>query len=71
MFKPLFCGLFAAMALTVSAQDSFGLVEQVPANPDNEPAPVHPIPHPRQVKWMETEFYGFFHYGMNTFTNLE
>ena len=71
MLKPLFCGLLAAMAVTASAQDSFGLVNQVPANPDNEPAPVHPIPHPRQVKWMETEFYGFFHYGMNTFTGLE
>ncbi|MDE6229510.1 MAG: alpha-L-fucosidase, partial [Muribaculaceae bacterium] len=71
MLKPLFCGLLAAMAVTASAQDSFGLVNQVPANPDHEPAPVHPIPHPRQVKWMETEFYGFFHYGMNTFTGLE
>lgn len=71
MLKPLFCGLLAAMAVTASAQETFGLVSQVPANPDNEPAPVHPIPHPRQVKWMETEFYGFFHYGMNTFTGLE
>ena len=40
-------------------------------NPDNIPAPVHPIPHPRQIKWQETEFYAFFHYGMNTYTNLE
>lgn len=47
------------------------LVSQTLSNPDNEPAPVHPVPHPRQLKWMETEFYAFFHYGMNTFTNQE
>ena len=40
-------------------------------NPDNAPAPCHPIPHERQILWNETEFYAFFHYGMNTFTGLE
>ena len=40
-------------------------------NPENEPRPVHPLPHPRQVMWQETEFYAFFHFGMNTFTNRE
>lgn len=35
------------------------------------PAPVHPVPHERQIKWMETEFYAFFHYGMDTFTGEE
>lgn len=54
-----------------SDPDRFGLIQQDLDNPDNEPAPVHPVPHPRQVKWMETEFYAFFHYGMNTFTNKE
>ena len=47
------------------------LISEVPANPENEPAPVHPLPHPRQVKWMQTEFYAFYHYGMNTFTDKE
>lgn len=71
MLKPILYGLFAAMAVTASAQDTFTLKTEVPANPDNEPAPVHPIPHERQVLWNETEFYAFFHYGMNTFTGLE
>ena len=40
-------------------------------NPDNAPAPCHPVPSERQILWNETEFYAFFHYGMNTFTGLE
>ena len=66
----LLCGL-SMFALQGSAQSTFELVDEVPANLDNEPAPVHPLPHPRQVEWMRTEFYGFFHYGMNTFTANE
>ena len=38
---------------------------------DNAPAPVHPLPTQRQLLWQETEFYAFFHYGMNTYTDLE
>ncbi|MBQ2434763.1 MAG: alpha-L-fucosidase [Bacteroidaceae bacterium] len=53
------------------AQTSLSLIEQSLPNPDNEPVPVHPVPHPRQLKWQETEFYAFFHYGMNTYTGRE
>ena len=53
------------------AQSGFQLIDTPLSNPDNEPAPVHPIPHERQMKWQETEFYAFFHYGMNTYTGLE
>ncbi len=71
MLKPLFLGLLTSMSVMASAQETFSLKNEVLPNPDNEPAPVHPVPHDRQVKWMETEFYAFFHYGMNTFTNKE
>ncbi|TNE58070.1 MAG: glycoside hydrolase family 29 (alpha-L-fucosidase) [Bacteroidetes bacterium] len=30
-----------------------------------------PKPSPAQLRWHETEFYLFFHFGPNTFTNLE
>ncbi len=68
--------LLFALGITVlpsdmKAQNDFQMVTQELSNPDNEPAPVHPVPHPRQLKWQETEFYGFFHYGMNTYTGLE
>lgn len=47
------------------------IVPESPSNPDNVPAAVHPVPHERQLKWQETEFYAFYHYGMNTYTGLE
>ena len=52
------------------AQD-FQMVSQELERPDNAPLPCHPVPHERQILWNETEFYAFFHYGMNTFTDLE
>ena len=55
--------LAALLPLHVNAQ--FELKSETPSNPENVPAPVHPIPHERQLKWQETEFYAFFHYGMN------
>jgi alpha-L-fucosidase len=67
---PFLC-VCAALALAPRASAQLTLENQVLANPDNEPAPVHPVPSPRQLLWNETEFYGFFHFGMNTFTGLE
>jgi len=55
----------------VAYAQSFVLRTQTLANPDNEPTPVLPVPTERQMKWQETEFYAFFHYGMNTYTGLE
>ena len=63
--------LMAAVPQSVSAQGDFTLVNEAPSNPDNIPAPVFPVPTDRQLKWNETEFYAFFHYGMNTYTGNE
>ena len=61
----------AAMPQAVCAQGTFTLEEQRASNPGNEPAPVFPVPSERQYKWMQTEYYAFFHYGMNTYTGKE
>ena len=61
--------LLAWAPLAATAQ--LPLRELTLSNPENEPLPVHPLPTERQVRWNETEFYAFFHYGMNTYTGLE
>ena len=53
------------------SQGTFKMKQQALPNPDNEPVAVFPVPSERQMKWQETEFYAFFHYGMNTYTNRE
>lgn len=35
------------------------------------PDPYGPLPSSRQLKWHEMEFYGFIHFGVNTFKNAE
>ncbi len=71
IFHALLAAGGCCMPLHSSAQSEFKIEQQTLTNPDNEPVPVHPIPHERQMKWNETEFYAFFHYGMNTYTGLE
>lgn len=53
------------------AQSEFKMVSQQLTNEENEPLAVHPVPNERQIQWQETEFYAFYHFGMNTFTNQE
>lgn len=35
------------------------------------PKPVLPIPNAHQMEWQEMEFYGFIHFSINTFTDVE
>ena len=60
--------LTVAMPDTIQAQSQFKLVEESVTDVDNTPLPVFPVPSERQLKWNETEFYAFYHYGMNTYT---
>lgn len=53
--------LLALAALFVSCDSSSQLA----------PDPVQPIPSERQLSWQDMEFYGFVHFNMNTFTNME
>ena len=60
-----------SFALLPAMAQSFQFKTETLSNPDNAPAPCHPVPTDRQVLWNETEFYAFFHYGMNTYTGEE
>ena len=70
-FTSSLLGLLAAGLVCLPAPAQ-GLFEQLDfPDPDNTPAPVFPVPSQRQVEWMKMEFYGFSHYGYNTFLGKE
>ncbi|MDO4715679.1 MAG: alpha-L-fucosidase [Bacteroidales bacterium] len=72
-FYPKLLSIALMLPIGAVAQTSAGLqvVEQTLQDPENQPRPVFPIPSKRQMMWHETEYYAFFHYGMNTYTGLE
>ncbi len=63
--------VLSLLALPLGLRAQLTITQTSYSPEDNEPLPVHPLPTDRQVKWNETEFYAFFHYGMNTYTGLE
>jgi len=47
------------------------LISSYLAGAQENPDPVDPLPSQRQLDWHEMEYYGFVHFNMNTFTNME
>jgi alpha-L-fucosidase len=62
--------LLVCIPMTIKGQ-TMTIVQEDYQQKDNAPRPVFPLPSERQMAWHETEFYAFFHYGMNTFTGKE
>lgn len=63
--------LLAGSAFFVLTANAQNFQDQTLPNEGNTPSLVFPVPNERQMAWFETEFYGFSHYGPNTFVGSE
>ena len=43
----------------------------IPSNAANPPAPYGAVPTEQQIQWQRMEWYGFVHFGLNTYTDRE
>jgi len=73
LFGTLFGILFLG-AIDASAPEAHAAPSATPQETQPEvaaPLPFGPLPSPRQLAWHERQFYGFVHFGPNTFTGVE
>ena len=57
--------------MKVSVITSFLMVCLIGQAENTPPAPIGPLPQPKQVEWQKMETYAFVHYGLNTFNDSE
>ncbi len=63
---PIFHKFHRAIILILTMIALLGSCETV-----EPPEQVGPLPSERQLRWQQMEYYGFIHFNMNTFTNME
>jgi alpha-L-fucosidase len=62
--------------LTTQIKKQLGLITitcilmPLAVNAQTAPTPVGPVPNARQIEWYHREIIAFFHFGMNTFANV-
>lgn len=71
MFKKNILWLLLATALQATAQSNFAIIKPTDTEKDIIYKAAHVTPSPRQLRWQQLELTGFFHFGVNTFTDRE
>lgn len=66
--------LFTAISCSHQSDDYYIQTAEIPSEHTHQQKvelSANVLPHPRQLKWFEDEFFGFIHYGPNTYTGRE